>query len=157
MINLAKRNTDGMAYLVLQSQEVVIEKDGSDCHTIILVEMSCSQPQKQWKSVHTFPVVLGISKSRGRESSLVNRRELTNNCQGRQCPSIHWKTWNANGTFLVKWPSAVSSLKRESCRTGEYVTSRHSGGTILQDAGVEYAVLLRRHDLSPVRVFCMSD
>jgi len=37
VVNLAKRNTNGMAYLVCQGQQVVVEEDGCDRHRIILV------------------------------------------------------------------------------------------------------------------------
>jgi len=46
-INLAKSNTDDVAYLVRQGQEVVVEEDGRHRHTIILVGISRSQSQNR--------------------------------------------------------------------------------------------------------------
>ena len=82
-MNVAKRNTNDMAYLVRQGQEVVVEEDGYDCRCIILAEMSRSQSKKRWRSMPTLPAVLGISESMDRECSLMNRRRLTYDCRCR--------------------------------------------------------------------------
>ena len=46
-INLGKRNTDEMAYLVRQGQEVIVEEDGGCRNQIILVAIARSQSQEQ--------------------------------------------------------------------------------------------------------------
>jgi len=48
-MNLAKTNTNEMAYLVCQGQEVVVEEDGSDRDSIILVVTLYTKSQKRWK------------------------------------------------------------------------------------------------------------
>jgi hypothetical protein len=46
-MNPAKGNADGMAYLVLQGQEEVVEEDGSYRNWIILVTIFHSQSQNR--------------------------------------------------------------------------------------------------------------
>jgi hypothetical protein len=83
-INLAKGNTDGMAYLVPQGQKVVIEAEGGGRNCVILGATTHSRSQRRWELMPTFPAVLEISESKGRESPLMSGkkgRELTYHAQ----------------------------------------------------------------------------
>jgi len=109
-----------------------------------------------------------MSESKGRESSLVNgikegdSQIIANVNNLLQFVGRHGTRVRERETFLIKQPSAVSSLTRESrvssARVGR-VNMFHpprSGKIDLQGARVEYVILLRRRGLSPARVFCIQ-
>jgi hypothetical protein len=71
-MKLVKGNTDGMAYLVPQGQKVVIEAEGGGRNCVILGATTHSRSQRRWELMPTFPAVLEILESKGRESPLMN-------------------------------------------------------------------------------------
>ena len=119
-MNMAKRNTDDMAYLVRQGQEVVVEEDCRSRHAIILAKIYRSQSQKRRKSTHTFPTVLGIPESKGWECLFMNgikegdSQIIADVNNLLQFVGRHGMRVREREAFLMKQPSAASSLKKGS-------------------------------------------
>ena len=92
----SEHNISYVIYLIRQSQQVVVEEDGGDCHPIILVATPYSELSKRRKSMLTFIEALRIWK---------------NKCQDR--PLANWKGVHRS------WPASIISFNASEDIAGE--------------------------------------